>query len=66
MTRRSMIYEAVRFSERFPDLSDADVLEHINYVFRTNVHDFSILGKAILIAYNTQNEHRGLDFLKEV
>jgi hypothetical protein len=60
---RRMVFEAVSLSERFPDLSDFDVLEHINFVYRRNVRENTVLGQAILIAYATQNKSRGLDFL---
>lgn len=63
---RKMVYEAVALSERFPDLSDFDVLEHINYVYRCDITTGTILGRAILIAYGTQNEHRGLDFYEKM
>jgi hypothetical protein len=63
--QRKMIYEAIRLNERFPDLPDIDVLEHIEYVFSVHrIDPDSILGYAVLLAYHTQNEHRALDFLR--
>lgn len=64
--QREMIYEAVALSERFPDLPDHEVCEHISFVFRNKPWELSetkILTLAVLTAYHTQNEMRGLDLL---
>ena len=61
---RKMIYEAVSLAERFPDLPDRDVLEHIEYVCRTTIAEGAVIEYAILRAYDTQNENVGLDYIK--
>lgn len=64
MKARKMIYDAVALAERFPDLPDIDVKEHIEYVYCVKLDENSVLWHAILLAYHTQNENLGLSLLR--
>jgi hypothetical protein len=59
-----MVYEAVRLAERFPDLPDVEVIDHIESVFGWNIVPDTTLERAILTAYKTQNENTGLWWLR--
>lgn len=59
----SCLEEAFELSLRFPDLGDADVLEHIEFITGRKIHENSILARGILIAYDSQDPHKGMEFI---
>jgi hypothetical protein len=59
---RKMIYETVALRERFPDLPNIDVIEHIDYVFNTSIPSGSVIEHAIIHAYDTENENAAMRF----
>ena len=70
MNIRDAIEAAVEFGERFPDMRDFDVLEHVGYVMRTRYDNpNTVVAHEILFAYDHGMEearksvkrHMGID-----
>lgn len=55
--------EAVEFGNRFPDVSELDFHEHIEYVLNRPIMRDSILFNALLIAFKNQNAFQGISHL---
>lgn len=66
MLEHEIVEEAAEFGRRFPDVSDQDVLDHIQYCYGRKLHDYTILGRAVLMAHRMQDENHALEFLQRM
>jgi len=54
----TIVAESIMLAERFPDLSDQEVFEHIEFVCQTNpIAANSALGRTIIAAYDSRSEY---------
>jgi microcompartment protein CcmL/EutN len=63
---KTAIEEAVALAERFPDLPQSDVIDHVNEVVQLTIpyDDSNIMYRAVIEAYAAQHVYRGFDWLK--
>ena len=47
---QEMIEEAAEFGDRFPNVSDYEVVEHVRFVFRRPIHPESCVANACIAA----------------
>jgi F0F1-type ATP synthase beta subunit len=60
-----MIYEVVQYAERFPDQKDSEILLFVEELFNYDRIDVdSVMGKALIAAYDAQDEEVGLKVLR--
>ena len=57
--RRAM-FEAAELAERFPDLPDQEVIDHVNYVVGlSSKKQGNIFRRAVIAAYDAKDPERG-------
>jgi hypothetical protein len=57
---KKALEEATLLAERFPDIPDADVIEHVEHVCMIKVHEGSILAYTVLNAFHSGNANTRL------
>jgi len=52
ITPRDLIEAAVEYADRFPDQSDENVIEHVEFVYQIIIKENTVAYMIVLTAYN--------------